>query len=328
MSPDPATLKAILARLDPPPALLGVERAPGGLVNRVLFLRTDRGDVVLRTFAQADRWKPAKEQAVCDWMRALAIPAPRVLLTGDAEVAIPFAWSLSERIAGQPLADILPRLSEPETLASLGQLGDCLGRLHADPFPRFGDVHAAAAGLTVGPAPDLATGDGSTPPGPFETWAELHDAIVRARCAGMRGTPFADLVPPVVAFFAAQRHPIERPVVPRLLHLDLHPGNVLVRDGRVVGIVDVEEALVGHNEYDLMRTELGVLRGRPANWTATFMGAYTRHVPLDDGYEGRRRFYDASRSLAWIRSLTVTGDPHRQAAAARAHLLALIDGDD
>lgn len=67
--------------------------------------------------------------------------------------------------------------------------------------------------------------------------------------------------------------------------MDLHPGNVLLNDGQVSAILDVEEAIAGHNEYDLMRTELANFRGRSPAFACAFMLAYGAHVSLDERYE-------------------------------------------
>ena len=79
-----------------------------------------------------------------------------------------------------------------------------------------------------------------------------------------------------------------------------------------------------------MRAELGNFRDRPPAYERAFLDAYVRHVALDAGYAERKRFYDASRTLAWIQSLLANDDGfsrHEAAAsrqAARAHLARLI----
>ena len=113
--------------------------------------------------------------------------------------------------------------------------------------------------------------------------------------------------------------------------MDLHRGNILIRNGQVAGILDVEEAIVGHNEYDLMRTELANFRGQNPGYERAFMDAYTRHVALDDGYVLRKNFYDVSRTLVWIKSLILHGTAYskhqaeQSSQAARSHLATLLD---
>lgn len=146
----------------------------------------------------------------------------------------------------------------------------------------------------------------------------------------MVGTGFDDLVGPAQAWFNANQALLNVHVTPRLLHMDLHRGNILIQDGDISGILDVEESIIGHNEYDLMRTELAHLQGQDPAFADAFFTAYGRHVRLDEGYEERRRYYDASRTLVWITSLIrfgngyVRGSQDQSHLAARKHLRSLI----
>ena len=330
MIPDVTHLRAILADYDRACELLHFSQPGSGVTNQVLFLTTTRDRLVLRVFADdVGRWKPQKERALYAHMASLGIPVPSVLKVDASRQIVPFIYSLSARIEGEPYSAVFSSLGDTENIAIHATLGDYVGRLHTTTFDRFGDVHANADGPDVAPAHESDIGGSGASPGPFATWREMHDAIVVARLQFMRGTGFEDLIPVVDAYVARNRDIIDREVTPRLLHMDLHRGNVLVANGEVVGILDVEEAIAGHNEYDLMRTELATLRGQPPAFAGAFMRAYEAHVPLDHGYESRKEFYDVSRTLVWIRSLILHGDRFARGlasqadGAARAHLLSL-----
>ncbi|CAA9545418.1 MAG: hypothetical protein AVDCRST_MAG87-428 [uncultured Thermomicrobiales bacterium] len=323
-------LRAILAEYDPRADLVRIDRPGSGISNQVLFLTTTRDDLVLRVFADdLGTWKPQKERKIYGHMASLGIPVPFVHTVDASRQVVPFAYSLAARLEGEPYSAVCSSLTDTENVAIHATLGDFLGRLHTTTFDRFGDVDAGADGLVVGPAYELAAGGSGQTLGPFATWREMHDALVTSRLRLMRGTPFEDLIPVVEAYVVRHRDIIDREVTPRLLHMDLHRGNVLVANGRVTGVLDVEEAIVGHNEYDLMRTELATIRGQPPAFAEAFMGAYEAHVPLDEGYETRKDFYDVSRTLVWIRSLILHGDAYASGLesqshrAARAHLLGL-----
>ena len=104
----------------------------------------------------------------------------------------------------------------------------------------------------------------------------------------------------------------------------------MIHEGRISGILDVEESVIGHNEYDLMRTELANFRGAPPAWEHAFHAAYAGHVTLDAEYPARKAFYDVSRTLVWLESLVAFGDRYargdtaQDGAAAQAHLRALL----
>ncbi|MBA3379682.1 MAG: phosphotransferase [Chloroflexia bacterium] len=327
------SIRELLHAFDPGSNLLHAVRPAEGLANEVFFLRTSRSgaDLVLKVFDdEVGAWKPQKDLAINALMRDLDIPAPAIRLVDTSKRVVPFTYSLSDRITGEALSRALPSLSVEDTWCIYTHLGDCLGRLHATTFDRFGDVRRENSDFVVGPAHELGRDVNGHAPGPFATWLEMHRAIVEHRLNLMRGTAFEDLVPRIACYFEKHDGEIDFEIAPRLLHMDLHPGNILIRDGRIAGILDVEESIVGHNEYDLMRTELGNFRGHDPAYERAFKAAYTAHVPLDEGYPGRKRFYDLSRTLAWIRSLIlhrdgdITEQAIRDRQAARSHLLGLV----
>lgn len=59
-----------------------------------------------------------------------------------------------------------------------------------------------------------------------------------------------------------------------LVHFDLRPGNVLLDDGRLVGIIDFESCRGGHPSMDLFKIWQQVWRPRPVT-RAWFLAGYT-----------------------------------------------------
>jgi hypothetical protein len=88
------------------------------------------------------------------------------------------------------------------------------------------------------PAGELAMDDPARAAATGRACGELHDALAEVACPpGVRDAPAAD---------AGAR---------RLLHLDLHPFNVLVDDdGRPTGVIDWANAAAGDPELDRART--------------------------------------------------------------------------
>lgn len=328
---DATLVQAILSEFDPGCALISVDRPANGYVNRVFFLETTRGAFVLKLVDDpSGDWKIRKDVALSDHLRGLVIPAPVVRLADVSRRVVPVAFSFSDRIAGRTWSSVFASLTAREHAGLYARLGDYLGRIRATTFDGFGDLVATDGGLAVGPVHELAAGQERPGPGPFATWRALHGAFVDTRLRLMAGTHFADLIEPARAWFDRNGTILDIAVAPRLLHMDLHRGNILIHDGDISGIVDFDESIVGHNEVDLMRTELAHFRGQDPAFAEAFMAAYQRHVGLDEGYEGRKRFYDASRTLVWIQSLIRHGDrdgsrrPDRNHLAARTHLRSLI----
>ncbi|MEX1363307.1 MAG: aminoglycoside phosphotransferase family protein [Nannocystaceae bacterium] len=77
-----------------------------------------------------------------------------------------------------------------------------------------------------------------------------------------------------------------------LVHFDLRPGNILVHDGRLVGIIDFESCRGGHPSMDLFKIWQQVWARRPVtrDW---FMAGYTR----DDDAAGWAHSTDLDRLM-------------------------------
>jgi len=287
----------------------------GGLTGNVSMLETDEKELVLRIFDDtAAAWKPEKERIVYALMRQQGIPVPNILTTDASKSVLPFTYVISERLPGVALAECNDDILGPEDRNHIyAQLGDYLGRMHSVSFPVFGDVIESEGRIDVGPAGELRdSADRGHPghPGPFDSWREMHRQIVRRHLAFLKPTVFGDLVESLGAWFTVHDYLLDDAITPRLLHMDLHRGNILVSGDQVTGILDIEESLVGHNEYDLMRTELAHFRYGDEGIQSAFFEAYTRHISLAAGYEARRPFYEVSRSLVRMRCLVTYGSQY------------------
>lgn len=323
-------IRALLDAFQPGLDFVRAARPAQGIASDILMVDTSRMPLVLKRYGDRDAWKPRKEQAVFGWMRGLGIPAPEVLTFDTSCQVAPFAWSLTDRLPGEAWSSIAGALDMEANEHLYRQLGDCLGRMHATTFARFGDIGPGVDGLAVEPSHQLDHVNGVAP-GPYERWVDMHRDIVRTRLNLMRGTVFDDLIAPVAEYVVRHEHLIEGDIPARLLHMDLHRGNILIDRGRITGLLDVEEAIAGHNEYDLMRTELANFRGAPPEYEAAFLTAYQRHVPLDPSMRERKPFHEVSRTLAWIQSLLLHGTSYPPAdlasnlRSARTTLVSLLE---
>ena len=120
-------------------------------------------------------------------------------------------------------------------------------------------------------------------------------------------TKFSDLAEPIAAWFAGHDGLLDDTITPRILHMDLHRSNILVSAEQITGIVDVEESVIGHNEYDLMRLELAHFGDGEDALREAFFHGYGAHMTLDTGYDRRRPFYEMSRMLVGLRCLALFG---------------------
>ena len=220
MEIDETLVRRLLAARAPDLAGLSIAAVPGGWDNRSFRL----GDRLVARLPSAPRYAASaeKEQRVLPLLAPhLPLPIPRLVASFGADAPFARPWSVLQWIEGETAAG----LNDAEQLALAEDLARFLRTLHG--------LDAAA-----GPAP----GEHSFwRGGPLTTLdADMQWALPR-------------LGPRTQAAAALWRAALSVPFVgrPHWLHGDLHPGNLLVRDGRLAAVIDWGLAATGDPAADL-----------------------------------------------------------------------------
>ncbi len=179
----------------------------------VFIARDDRHYVLKR------HWARSKAEREASALLALAAhpDVPALLATSEHDGTLTL---LIEGLDATPWVDLA---QTPREL--LGQLGRAMALLHQSRAESF-DGRESWHGLLVGNADRYVTSIGG------------DDGALAERAHKM-----------------LSRHLVEVPESddPRLVHFDLRPGNVLVRDGHLVGIIDFEACRGGHPSMDFFK---------------------------------------------------------------------------
>ena len=149
------------------------------------------------------------------------------------------SWTLEHRIPGTSLADVLPTATPLERRQVLREVLVAVGRLQELPLPAD---HPGGHGRIL--APDRAG------------FASLHELLEHQMDLGVAlgGNRLAELVDGYPAQRAALSEQLRRRrVEPAFVHGDICPGNVMVHQGRVSGIIDLSvHALAADPVLDLV----------------------------------------------------------------------------
>jgi aminoglycoside phosphotransferase (APT) family kinase protein len=243
--PSQGQIAELLRAARPDWRLIRARPLPGATSARVSAIEAktregQRATLVLRQYGAAnlksDPHAALTEYRLLQLMADAGQPVPRPYLADESGAILPGPFLLQELIDGEPIKD-------PADLTDFtGQLAAALAAVHNCGFAR------AEVAFLADVRDDFARkmGTKSSPPDTY-----LREAEVRAALGA--GWPPATL---------------NRPVA---LHGDYWPGNVLFRDGRLVGIVDWEDALFGDPLADLAitRLEIGWFFGTAAIETLT-----------------------------------------------------------
>lgn len=160
------------------------------------------------------------------------VPTPRLLHHDTSRAHVPGTAIVAEFLDGEPWSGL--SLTDDESASARRALGAVMARVHAITGDRFG---------YPAPESDLAAA----------TWPEAFDRMMGAVLDDAER--FAVDVPADRVRAAVDRHRalLDDVEVPRLVHMDLWEGNVLLdAERRVHGVIDPERALWGDPLFDLV----------------------------------------------------------------------------
>jgi aminoglycoside phosphotransferase (APT) family kinase protein len=266
---DEALIRALLREQHPDLAGLAVRPVPGGWDNQMWRLGDDLAVRVPRTprapglLATEERWLPVLAPG-------LPLPVPVPVRAGEPSPRFGRPWAVVQWVHGEP-ADRAP-VTAP---GSAEVLAGFLSALH-EPAPADAPDNpergVSLAGRRQG----------------FDEWF-----------AGIAGWARAGLVRD--AWEKAAAAPAW--AGPRTwLHGDLHPANVVTRDGQLAGIVDFGELCAGDPATDLSAAWLLLPDGAAARFFAAYAGP--------DGGPADAATVERARGWALLRGLSLVGIGH------------------
>lgn len=225
-----------------------------------LVVRLPRRAAAAELVRHEQRWLP-------DLAPGLPLPVPAPVRIGGPGLGYPWSWSIVPLLHG----DIAARTPPDDPAAAAIQLGRFLGALHV-PAPVDHPV-SLVRGVP------LAARDAAT----RIRLDQLADTIDHA--AALRGWEVALAVPPWTG-------------PPRWLHGDLHPANILVRDGRLSAVIDFGDITAGDPATDLAVAWMLFPEADHAGFRAAYRAANDRRI--DEDTWARARGWAIALSLAFL----------------------------
>jgi len=269
-----------------------------------------QGEVFLVTLSYAGeeyevvvKFQPGKEEAfalepklheyVAD---RTEIPVPRILVFQQEPTLDVPPYFVTERVHGDNLAESLAKLDTDLRGQVIEQAGRILGNMHAEiGFEGFGRLGLDEDRLVV---EDFSW-----------DWQQFFGDMVEEYIERLAGTPFEDLQDTARAHVEDAIHVIESDGVPRLVHDDFRPANMLydpTDEGPITAVLDWQFALAGDPEYHIARTDFLFIdpayqdaetRERLRDRLYAGYRAFREFDP-DEGYERRRAVYHFA-TLLW-----------------------------
>ena len=249
---DEAMLRELARQLEPNVAFRRAWRPGGGVSAEVSVIELERRDgqrrrLLVRRHGEADRTHnphiARDEFALLGIAHAQGLAVPRPVHLDESNKLFPTPVLVLEYVEGET------EFAPTDLAAYLTQAAGQLARIHALP---------ALPALSFLPRQDPHVG-----PRPAQLDATLDEGCIRD------------------ALEAAG--PVPRVQQPVLLHGDYWPGNLLWRDGRLVAVIDWEDACLGDPLADLGNARLELLWAFGPDAMTAFADRYLTEATIDVG---------------------------------------------
>lgn len=174
-----------------------------------------------------------------------AVPIPGILVFESDPVRDVAPYFVTERVQGENLDEQFEGLTLSDRGQIMEQVGEILGNLHSTiAFEGYGRLDLVEGRLVVR---DLTS-----------NWREYFEELTTHHIDRLSGTTFEDLQPRARECLADRLDAVPTNGVPRLVHDDFRPGNLLFEGGdepAITAVLDWEQTLAGNPLYNLAQVE-------------------------------------------------------------------------
>jgi len=291
-------------------AVVSVRRFPTGLAHYVYDARLDDGTALVVRLTRPE-WSDAFAGAIywSERLRPLGVPLPEIIYADASGDAHGLPVLILERLPGTDLGEVYPALSAEQKRRIAAQIVDVQRRVAMLPHgPGFGYAHSYDD-------PTLK------PSWKDELDSHLERSRGRIRAVGIVDEAVVDRVQKTVA---AHRGYFAR-VEPICFLDDTTTKNVIVADGQLTGIVDVDVVCFGDPLRTPALTQMSLLN---LGYDSTYINAWLEQLALDRAQRQAVTLYTAMFCVGFLAEL---GQRFNQGEAApveserRHRLMAILD---
>jgi Ser/Thr protein kinase RdoA (MazF antagonist) len=261
-----------------------IETVPESFSSEVYKIELNKGEKAYLKIPFNEN-KLYKERAMLERLKTI-LPVPKVLDYWEGDQSTPGALLLSS-IEGEPITgEVSPKIAY--------EIGYYQAQLHSVDMPGYGVD--ARDGFNYLEKNDWRLYVKNN----FDKWKEPCKEIIEP-----------ELYEKCVQHFKREFSSLPKIDGPCVVHMDFRPGNILVKDNKVVGIIDFESACGGSSEIDFTKINRYVWEKYP----------HTREVFLE-GYESVRpiielqnvipfySFYDSFGAVVWCNKRGIEKNRH------------------
>ena len=283
-----STVAAMVSQVYPSVEVQSMASLAGGNINAVFEITCTKPPtkLVLKIYADTCHWKMAKEVFVYGLLADRpGVTAPTVLVTDASKTLWPQNYTIMTKLDGVMLREAADAMSTEQLCSVYREMGLMLKQVHQVRFDAFGYIGARVIEPKMSNA-EYMQYQFDKKPDEFQRLG--GDPVIRQA---------------VRSYVDTNRFLFGSCLSPSLCHNDFHDANVMVsrETGRLVGILDVENAVAGDPLLDIAKTAIYPSQGNGPKLESLLEG-YGELPP--DG-NARLRMYQLYHSLElwdWIMS--------------------------
>lgn len=235
---------------------ISVRRIRKGIINETYDIETKKKSFILRVFPK-DFWKVKKEKYLYDMIKKKAkVPVPKILVAGKNYI-------LMEKVDGKEL-----QITDKQLIRKAGEI---LAKLHSIKFKHYGWI----------------VEDKIKPK--FSNWSSFIRYDLDQK---LKKLPKAhkSLGKTIKKILDDDNKLLDIKEKPCLLHKDYHSSHIIVKDNKINGIIDLEWAVAGHNEMDLVKSCFWMFENKKG-LEKIFLEGYKKYGNISEDFKERKKLY-------------------------------------
>ncbi|MFB6216549.1 MAG: phosphotransferase family protein, partial [Candidatus Aenigmatarchaeota archaeon] len=242
-----------------------------------------------------------KEEALTNHVKGCTgVPTQTIIYSDLSGDIIPYPFYIAEWVEGNSADKKWTERGQKELKQIIRQAGKYMGDLHANiHFDKAGQLQANGHIQVV---------DG-------EPWKEYLQREMRETIQELSDTRFADLQGEAKEYVENGMELLEDSIQNVLVHWDIRPENLIVKNGEIQAVLDFEKAIAGDAEYDIAYSEIHFMDSywTPSNNTfpdsvdvdtlrKAFHKGYRKKHSMRDGWRERIAYYKILELIQGMKS--------------------------
>jgi aminoglycoside phosphotransferase (APT) family kinase protein len=246
----------LIYRIYPDSRVSSIKRFRKGVINETYSLKVDGSSLVLRIYPK-DFWKIKKEKYLYELIREKTdVPVPKVIKTGRNYI-------LMSKVQGKELS-----IKNKDLVRKAGEY---LAKIHSIKFPYYGWIIKKR----IKPK--------------FRKWSDFINYDIKLKSRKIPAK-YDSLKKKVKEIIEDNRNLLNIKSKPCLLHKDYHSSHIIADKNKINGIIDIEWAMSGHNEFEVAKSCFWMFDKKP-ELEKIFLQGYRKYGKLSKDFNERKKLY-------------------------------------